>query len=592
MATTLPPCQRDVTIPSNVAEIPYRAYFGCTALVNLVLHSAIISVGNEAFSGCTSLTSDISLPGLQTLGVSAFRGSDIRSADLGQITTVSEYAFYYCHSLEWVKAPNANVIGKAAFARAWKMTEATLSPVLTSIGASAFAYARVLETPLGLSQLTTIPKYGFLECYKLNTSLDLPYVTSIEEGGFLLTTALARRLYAPQLAVDGLGVSAFSISGVLSADLGDALSTIPSYVFYYCYSLEWVRAPNVAVIGGAAFARAWKMTEATFRPMLTSIGASSFEMARVLETPLGLSQLTTIPKNAFKECFKLNTSLDLPYVTSIEEGGFQQTTALARRLYAPQLAVDGLGVSAFSISGVLAADLGDALSTIPSNAFYWCYYIEWVRAPNVAVIGGAAFARAWRMTEATLHPKLTTIGDYAFQFAYKLTTRLGVDDVMQYPIQCFYETRSLPCLPVHPAASVHSQAFLLSSALTCDPPSPPAPQPPPATPPPATPPPCGSSCGEGTVFNAVSQQCEIECSGGRMLEALPVPARSSSPQEVAARLLTPGADITTELGALTVDDVAKLLLQPSVQHNPSLISRLANQLFRQPALVHGERVSA
>ena len=73
-----------------------------------------------------------------------------------------------------------------------------------------------------------------------------------------------------------------------------------------------------------------------------------------------------------------------------------------------------------------------------------------------------------------------------------------------------------------------------------------------------------------------------------MLEARPAPAVLTSPQEVAAKLLAPGADIATELSVLASDDalllVAGLLKRPDIQSNPALIGRLADQLFGQWAL--------
>eukprot|EP00966_Prymnesium_polylepis_P062501 1450402-Prymnesium_polylepis.1 len=100
-------CQPHIVIPSDVTEIPYRAYFQCTSLVSIVLHAGIVSIGSQAFQGCTSLASPVNLPGLLTMGGNAFRSTSIPSANLGTaLSSLASYVFYDCSSLTSVYAPN------------------------------------------------------------------------------------------------------------------------------------------------------------------------------------------------------------------------------------------------------------------------------------------------------------------------------------------------------------------------------------------------------------------------------------------------------------------------------------------------------
>jgi len=109
---------------------------------------------------------------------------------------------------------------------------------------------------------------------------------------------------------------------------------------------------------------------------------------------------------------------------------------------------------------------------------------------------------------------------------------------------------------------------------------------------PAPPPPCEMGCGDGTVLDAVTGRCEISCVDRRQLE---VSAGSSLSATV------PSSDSLAALlegGGETLGDA--MLLAAHVLQDPALASKLgperrqllANSLFRQPALVTGERVSA
>ena len=64
----------NLTLPSSVTEIDYKAFEGCSGLTSLTLPSSVTEIGDYAFLGCSGLTS-LSFPsGITSIGYNAFSG--------------------------------------------------------------------------------------------------------------------------------------------------------------------------------------------------------------------------------------------------------------------------------------------------------------------------------------------------------------------------------------------------------------------------------------------------------------------------------------------------------------------------------------
>ena len=64
----------NLTLPSSVTEIDYKAFEGCSGLISLTLPSSVTEIGDYAFLGCRGLTS-LTLPSSVTeIGWCAFSG--------------------------------------------------------------------------------------------------------------------------------------------------------------------------------------------------------------------------------------------------------------------------------------------------------------------------------------------------------------------------------------------------------------------------------------------------------------------------------------------------------------------------------------
>ena len=244
------------------------------------------------------------------------------------LTSIGNYAFYYCESLTSITIPNSvTTIGGSAFYRCTSLTSITIPNSVTSIGDKAFYECSSLTSVTLLDGLTSIGNYAFFYCKKL-TSITIPNsVTNIGDHAFYFCESLT------------------------SVTLGNSVTNIGSFAFYQCSGLTSITIPNsVTSIGTAAFARCSRLTSVTIGKNLTSIGESAFnycnkirEVTAYMPTPpaaasCGLDQtaatlyvpaeyIGTYSNSVWWEDFKEIRAIDADYVVTFFDW---DNTVLAR----------------------------------------------------------------------------------------------------------------------------------------------------------------------------------------------------------------------------------------------------------------------
>ena len=229
----------DFVIPSGVAKIKNRMFYGCADLTGVTLPESITEIGDYAFYGCRGLT-DIAIP----CGV----------------TRIGEYAFYKCNSLTSVVIPDGvREIERYTFYNCEFLKSVTIPADVTRIGEYAFYGCGELTGITLPESLTEIGEYAFCHCWHLADIAIPEGVTEIGEYAFYHCD---------------------SLTGVV---IPDGVREIERYTFSFCRSLSSVTIPaGVTKIGEYAFFICTKLTSVAIPESVTEIGEKAFGMDSML----------------------------------------------------------------------------------------------------------------------------------------------------------------------------------------------------------------------------------------------------------------------------------------------------------------------
>ena len=171
-----------------------------------------------------------------------------------KVTSIGNYAFYYCSKLTSVTIPNSvTSIGGWAFEGCSGLTSVTIPNSVTSIELGTFSGCSGLTSINIPNSVTSIGSGAFYYCSKL-TSVTIPNsVTSIRNSAFFGCSSLTS-ITIPN-SVTSIGNWAFwNCSGLTSVTIPNSVTSIGDYAFQYCKGLTSVTIPkSVTSIGESAF---------------------------------------------------------------------------------------------------------------------------------------------------------------------------------------------------------------------------------------------------------------------------------------------------------------------------------------------------
>ena len=122
-------------------EIPYKMFYNCLSLQEIVIPPCIISIGVSAFESCRYLRSLTIPSGVASIGDYAFRDCGLTSLTLpSSISSIGDNTFEDCSGLTSLFLPSSiTSIGDYAFSGCSNLTSLTLPSSITSIGDDAFS---------------------------------------------------------------------------------------------------------------------------------------------------------------------------------------------------------------------------------------------------------------------------------------------------------------------------------------------------------------------------------------------------------------------------------------------------------------------
>ena len=236
-----------------VTDTPWDAYQD--SIKSVVIKSGVTSIGDYAFYYCKALTG-VTIPNTVTvIGSSALGGTGLRSVTIpNSMTQISSGAFSGCADLKSVTIPGSvKSIGGWAFSACYALTDVTISYGVKSIADHVFYGCLALASVSIPDSVTSIGEYAFGDCYEL-TNVTIPG------------------------SVTSIGASAFhECRALTSVTILYGVTAIESRAFIACYRLASVTIPgSVTDIGDFAFYECGALTTITIPKSVTNIGEYAF----------------------------------------------------------------------------------------------------------------------------------------------------------------------------------------------------------------------------------------------------------------------------------------------------------------------------
>ncbi len=278
-----------VTIGESVTSINRYTFYNCTAL-----ESIMVDENNAEYKSIDGVL--YSKDGTTLIFYPAGK-LDTCFIIPNSVTTIEEYAFYNCTSLESVTIPDSvTTIEECAFYNCTALESVTIGDSVTSIGNGAF------RDCTALSEI----KFNAIAMNDLSSGNSVFYNAGKNGDGVKVTigknvTKIPAYLFCPANHSSSYSPKIISVE----FEEGSVCESIGNYAFYYCTSLESITIPDsVNTIGESAFSGCTSLESITIPDSVTSIGSSSFYGCSklklvIIDSPTIASSITSGSSNGY-----------------------------------------------------------------------------------------------------------------------------------------------------------------------------------------------------------------------------------------------------------------------------------------------------
>ena len=264
---------QSITIPNSVTSIGDDAFSLCISLQSITIPNSVTKIGDGAFYGCNICfficnstyfqNDDVCLFNKDKTAIVSRIKDCINYIIPNSVTSIGDYAFYNCKSLQSITIPNSvTSIGNRAFDFCVSLQSITIPNSVTSIGDKAFYLCKSLQSITIPNSVTSIGDGAFSGCKSLQSVTIPNSVTSIGDGAFSDCESLT------------------------NVTIPNSVTSIEDHTFSLCYSLQSVTIPNsVTKIGDEAFSWCEYLQSITIPNSVKNIGNRAFWNCTHLDEP-------------------------------------------------------------------------------------------------------------------------------------------------------------------------------------------------------------------------------------------------------------------------------------------------------------------
>ncbi|MCI6146765.1 MAG: leucine-rich repeat protein [Bacteroidales bacterium] len=186
---------QSITIPNSVTSIGDDAFSLCISLQSITIPNSVTKIGDGAFYGCNICfficnstyfqNDDVCLFNKDKTAIVSRIKDCINYIIPNSVTSIGDYAFYNCKSLQSITIPNSvTSIGNDAFSGCESLQSITIPNSVTSIGDKAFRWCNSLQSVTIPNSVTSIGDNAFFWCKSLQSVTIPNSVTSIGDYAF------------------------------------------------------------------------------------------------------------------------------------------------------------------------------------------------------------------------------------------------------------------------------------------------------------------------------------------------------------------------------------------------------------------------